>query len=362
MSSYFMLFDIVESILNAIKLPVSSNYSKQVLKALMFRIKSIKINYSAHVSQISLREQIPKCSLLTTSSFVPDHIVDYIQKESKFYVTYEYKYKDRKFKIIMVYDDENVERKKSIVEDMFRWLTMVVDMGSLSHNCGQTTTIYCYLTPFKKELPANSGNVLSYDNANSAVTRPCFSSNEICIFREEELFKVFVHETFHAFNLDFSLDMKDIDVKQMFAIKSEFNLYETYAETWAEIVNILFLSGDLSVVNKMLQAEVAFSLHQMNKVLAYMGLDYTDIISGKGTLKYKEETNVFCYYVLKALVLFYWSDFVEFCGGSFKYSMDVSEFVEFIREKYKQQMFITAANKTSQYVVGKTMRMTLWEN
>jgi hypothetical protein len=148
----------------------------------------------------------------------------------------------------------------------------------------------------------------------------------------------------------------------MFNIKSDFNIYETYAETWAEIINILFLSGDLEVANKMLQAEVAFSLHQMNKVLAYMGLDYSDLINSGGAHKYKEETNVFCYYVLKALVLFYWSDFIDFCEGSFKYNRNVSEFIDFIREKYTNKEFVNAANIALDHISGKTMRMSLWEN
>ena len=356
-------------ILNAIKLPIVSTNTKQVLKRMIRHLKSIQIsNMQSQTTRISLREQVPRCELLTNSSFVPDHIIDYIDKESKFYVTHEYTYKDREFKIIMVYDDENVERKKAIVVDMFKWLTMIVDLGSLPRNCAQTTSIYCYLTPFKKELPAKRGEILSYDNANSAVTTTCSQSNEICIFREEEMFKVFIHETFHAFNLDFSLHMKDSHVKQMkqmFNIKSEFNIYETYAETWAEIMNIIFLSGNLGDANKMLQAEVAFSLHQMNKVLAYMGLDYSDLVNDgivNIVQKYKEETNVFCYYVLKSLVLFYWSDFIEFCEGLVKYRGNVSDFIGFIREKYMNKEFINAVNVASDHVSGKTMRMTLWEN
>lgn len=361
-----MLIDIVEPILDVIQLPTGSDRS---LKNLISHLKTVRINHNdikTHVTQLSLRKQIPSCSLLTNSSFVPENIRDYIEKESKCYVTHQYSHKGREFKIIMVYDDKVVERKKGIEMDMFRWLSMIVDMGKLEANCGKTTTVYCYLTPFKKELPANSGEVLSYSNANSAVTRPCFENNEICIFREEELFKVFIHETFHTFNLDFSLQMKDVHVKEMkkmFNIKSEFNIYETYAETWAEIMNVLFLSEG-SGVNKMLQAEVAFSLHQMNKVLSYMGLDYADLLNNTGNAyhKYKEETNVFCYYVLKALTLFYWSDFVEFCGGSIKFTMNVGDFIGFIREKYKQSQFIDAANAVMEHVSGKTMRMTLWEN
>jgi hypothetical protein len=361
-----MLIDIVEPILDEIKVPVASTSSKQVIKSLISRIKQVRISgIKSYSSTISLREQIPSCSLLTNSSFIPEHVRDYIEKESKFYDTHEYTYKGRQFKIIMVYDDVHSERKKGIETDMFKWLSIIVDMGKLAANCAQTTTIYCYMTPFKKELPKSRGDILSYDNANSAVTTACSSSNEICIFREEEMFKVFIHETFHAFNLDFSLQLTNShskQMKQMFHVKSEFNIYETYAETWAEIINILFLSGDAGVANKMLQAEVAFSLHQLNKVLAYMGLDYSDVINNKAIHKYKEETNVFCYYVLKAIVLFYWSDFIEFCGGSLKYERSVDDFIGFIREKHRQDEFIRAVQIASTRISGKTMRMTLWEN
>ena len=367
MSTYFMLIDVIEPILDNVKLNTSlTNAAKQTIKQLMSHLKTIKIkNVTTEITRISLREQIPKCSMLTTSDFVPEHILEYIEKESKVYTTHQYVYKERQFKIIMVFDDANVERKKGIVEDMFKWLTMIVDMSKLPANCAQTTTIYCYLTPFKKTLPPKSGEFLSYDNANSAVTTSCSASNEICIFREEELFKVFIHETFHAFNLDFSLHMRDshvLKMKQLYHIKSDFNIYETYAETWAEIMNIVFLSGDVSVVNKMLQAEVAFSLHQMNKVLAYMGLDYADLVNGVAYVKYKEETNVFCYYVLKTVMLFYASDFIEFCGGSFKFHGDIGAFIDFVGEKYKQSEFMNAAEISAEHVVGTSMRMSLWEN
>ena len=355
---------IEDIVLPDIKAPSASNYTKQVVKALISKSKTIKINSSSEITRISLRQQVPISSLLTSTSFVPEHIIKHIASESKFYVTHEYEYKGRHFRIIMVYDDEHVERKKAVVEDMFKWLTMITDMGSLAQNCGITTTIYCYLTPFKKELPQKRGEVLSYDNANSAVTSSCSSSNEICIFREEEMFKVFIHETFHAFNLDFSLHMKGSHIQQiktLFKIKSDFNIYETYAETWAEIINIVFLSGDYEIFNKMIQTEAAFSLHQMNTVLTYMGLDYSDIISANAFHKYKEETNVFCYYILKSIVLFYWSDFIEFCGGSFKYAKNVDEFIDFIREKYLDSKFINAVS-ASEASKMTTMRMSLWEN
>jgi hypothetical protein len=331
-----------------------------VLTNLVNQYNKKRIQFSTTVTKISLREQIPKCSLLTSSSFVPQHIREYIDKESKVYSTHEYEYKGRKFVIIMVSENGHVERKKGIVEKMFKWLSIIVDHGELSPNCGHVTTVYCYLTPFKKELPAKRGEFLSYDNANSAVTTACSSSNEICIFREEEMFKVFIHETFHAFNLDFSLHMDKLDlskIKKMFHIKSEFNLYEAYAEFWAELMNVVFAGG-----NKALQAEIDFSLHQLNKVLAYMGLSYRELIDRKGYSRYKEETNVFCYYVLKTVLLYYWSDFLK-RWPSFKFKPtkhNLAEFVKFIGEKHDTPEFLEAVETAGKEpFLSNTMRMTV---
>lgn len=361
-----MLIDIVEPIFNAIKMPPTSKRTKYVLKTLITKIKSINIQNV--VSNVSLHQPVPKCELLITSSFVPEHIVNYID-QSQCFVTHEYTYKQREFKIIMVYENDKVERKKEIVNDMFKWLTMIVDMGSLPDKCARKTVIYCYLTPFKKELPTKHRDVLSYNNANSAVTKSCQSTNEICIFREEELFKVFIHETFHAFNLDFSLDLNESHLKRiskLFNIQSEFNIYETYAEAWAEIMNIVFLSDDSDIACKLLQAEVAFSLHQMNKVLKHMGLKYSDLLNVTPLNRnYKEETNVFCYYVLKTLILFYYSDFVELCAGSFKFKGNVDSFIKFVENKYNEPEFLNAvllvSEKTTRHI-DNTMRMTFWEN
>ena len=72
-----------------------------------------------------------------------------------------------------------------------------------SSECVSKINIVIYLTPFKKVLPDNSIAILDVENANSAVTLACHNPGEIIIYRKEEWFKVFIHETFHSFGLDF---------------------------------------------------------------------------------------------------------------------------------------------------------------
>ena len=76
-------------------------------------------------------------------------------------------------------------------------------------------------------------------------TTTCPKDSEIVIFRKEEWFKVLIHESFHNFALDFS-DMNTYectkDILSIFPVNSEVNLYESYTEFWAEIMNALFCS------------------------------------------------------------------------------------------------------------------------
>ena len=60
-----------------------------------------------------------------------------------------------------------------------------------------------YLTPHKKKLPKQY-NLIDREHANTAFTTSCQTETEICIFREEEWFKTFIHETFHNMGMDFT--------------------------------------------------------------------------------------------------------------------------------------------------------------
>ena len=89
-----------------------------------------------------------------------------------------------------------------LVRKMLTWLKVASKYSK--NDCSQTLDIYCYLTPHQKILPNSQLTTLSPHHVNSAVTTSCSRNGEICLFRIEELFKVFIHETFHNLGLDFS--------------------------------------------------------------------------------------------------------------------------------------------------------------
>ena len=61
--------------------------------------------------------------------------------------------------------------------------------------------------------------------------------------------------------------------------------------------------------------EKLYSVYQLVKILDYMGLRYEDLILKNRMNKtlYKESTNVFCYYILKSILLYNSNEFIEWC-------------------------------------------------
>jgi hypothetical protein len=64
-----------------------------------------------------------------------------------------------------------------------------------------------------------------------------------------------------------------------------------------------------------LNKEIEHSLIQAQKVLAYMGLTFGDlnVKGGRATTLYKENTNIFGYYILTAIMLNDYIDFIQWC-------------------------------------------------
>ena len=70
--------------------------------------------------------------------------------------------------------------------------------------------IFFYFTDHKKLL--NRDKIISTIHVNSAFTNPCNDNVAVHIYRFEEWFKVFLHETMHFMRLDFScVDNVQID-------------------------------------------------------------------------------------------------------------------------------------------------------
>ena len=204
---------------------------------------------------------------------------------------YKCKIGDRQFNLYFTLfdNDEDYSKYDNYATLVFVWLKIASVYST--KKCARTLDLYIYLTPFKKKLPLDSWRVIDKEHVNSAVTTSCTKNGEILLFRQEEWFKVFIHETFHIFGLDFSDMISDRlgdKMRELFPIKSDMLIHETYTEFWAEILNCSFYSYNL-IENKKdtqefmlyfdfcVEFERLFSTLQVIKILNFMGLSYNDL-------------------------------------------------------------------------------------
>jgi hypothetical protein len=131
----------------------------------------------------------------------------------------------------------------SEIDNYVKWINTWLQVATLyaKSDCSKTVTVYLYLTDLKKVLPEKGGIALNPVNANTAFTTSCQPKTEIILYRREEWFKVFIHESFHNLGLDFAGENVKETLFPIFPIQSEFKLFETYTEMWAELMNIILI-------------------------------------------------------------------------------------------------------------------------
>ena len=234
-----------------------------------------------------------------------------------------------------------------ILRKVYIWLQLVSSYLPKTQKCSQNVDIYLFLTEHKKNLPSHMDIHIDEIHANTAFTTGCTTEHTtISVFREEEWFKVFMHETFHNLGLDFiDIDHPRINdvIRNIFPIPiTDIRVYEVYAEMWAEIMNTLFLvyemdsparKGRLPMVRWIATAEKAFileqtfSLFQANKILYFQKMKYPDLFNVSLASNYKENTYIFSYFILKSIWMIHVNEFLEFCAkqtGKFTMKFDLS--------------------------------------
>jgi hypothetical protein len=276
------------------------------------------------------------------SRYFPSHIQNYISTNEKVQLIFTCQnVGEREITIIFTLFDE-AELKRipfytQYVKMMYIWLHICGKYANKA--CTETLRVFIYPTPFIKQLPTNPATTIGPEHINTAFTIACAKNGQIILFREEEWFKVFIHETFHSYGLDFATNehaqLKNI-LRSIFPINSDFDIYEAYTETWARIINCAFCSFNalpeknkrdqktfLSNFNFCLEMERMFAMYQCIKILGFMGLHYNDLYinsltppAGKTTYLrhlYKENTHVFAYYIMTAIFLNDQQGFLLWC-------------------------------------------------
>ena len=286
----------------------------------------------------------------------------------------------------------------NIAHRIYLWLYVANDIKQ--NKCSESLSVYIYLTELFKLLPDKHA-MIDEIHANTAFTTSCSSKNEIHVFREEEWFKVFIHETFHCSGMDFShsrelTEIANHKIREIFPVNIDIALFETYCELFANNMNILFYiylnhtfekNKDIKIIQeyeKYLYLEQMFSCFQCVKVLRHYHLTFEDLYSLKDASNkkrsiYKENTNVLSYYVLKTIYLWNMEYVYQWVLQSNHKSLKFLEneenlhsFIQIIADHYKnesflyniqliEQWFSFKKNNNAHKIENVTLRMTAIE-
>jgi hypothetical protein len=328
--------------------------------------------YSVTTKKIMNATQIVRPKNFNSKSF-PELIRKHIDLLSMSEITYSFSLYDRLIKIHFIVEEDDIDEKinkfNKYFDAIFMWLYILNQYSS--KECANSLVIYLYFTSLEKKFPQTNIYILDEININTAFTTTCPKDSEIIVFRKEEWFKVLIHETFHNFGLDFS-DMNNNEVNNyilnIFKVDSDVNLYESYTEFWAEIINALFCSfftlKNKSNINEFLSNseffinfERTYSFFQLVKTLNFMGLKYNDLYLNTDHSRilrenlYKEKTNVLSYYVIKTILLNNYQGFLFWCKTN---NFSLLQFKKTIKNQYEFCKFIENNYKTNNMLKGVT--------
>ena len=314
------------------------------------------INLTPVVKTVDSRRNLPRPNNSDDSDFFPDEIRDHIMNEPGVAVAYNFRAGGRSVTLHFVEFNKQPNQLDMLqMQAHARRVCALLHLVSLHagrDTCSSRLSIYIYLTDFEKRFPTQQGLPLDAEHANTGMSYHCVRTNDVIVYRREEWFKVLIHELFHAFGLSFiESDMpRGVDaamqamLQKMYAISHPVRIYETYCESWARILTVMFdcfadddsnLKGTgtnssnaitelqlhvfMDCAMEGLKANARFARQQCAKLLRYADLSYailaTPTEENRAIVaeKYRENTNVFAYYFLTCVLLHSPDEFMGWC-------------------------------------------------
>ena len=235
---------------------------------------------------------------------------------------------------------------RAMADRVFAWLDAAAAFAP--EKCARTLAVFVILSGAAKQLPApepapprkaaGGGREIRERHVNSGLTVSCARDGDIYVYRREEWFKVFVHETIHSLGVDFSAmsaaDTGAINacVKKTFSLKKpDLRVFEAYCEAWAEIINAVAYvlarpgrpsGGALAAIERQMAVERRWSAFQCAKIMHFYGIAYehlfsvdAGVVAARDAAYRETDTYTFSYYAAKMVLLCNLGAFLDWCVG-----------------------------------------------
>lgn len=204
-------------------------------------------------------------------------------------------------------DDSNLIE---CLSHIISWLYICQDVSKPV--CARSLSVTLYLSPFLRKMPLTNSSVRPI-NVNGGYATVCRNQNEIVIYRNEEWFKVFIHETIHAFGFEpkgkdealFNKEVETIFPGARRAIRSNEAYCEMIARIWFSCYSAYSEGGENAKGTFSMRfwlvyfVELEFSRLQCASICQTQGVSSYEEL---GT-KFKETTNAVSYFIITFLLL-----------------------------------------------------------
>jgi hypothetical protein len=190
---------------------------------------------------------------------------------------------------------------------------------------GNKLTLHIYLTDLKKKCHARDDELTPF-NVNTGFTS---GGDTIVVYRKEELLKVLIHEMTHYFGIDDIYVPQDIEdkIRAHFNVTSSLYLREAITEFWACTMNVAYYSF---IDMKTAASLVTFKRRFINNLIKETSFcekqakRIAHLVSYCEGRKYREQTHIISYYILKYVMLNAWNRYIVL----YKNVMDKQAFLD----------------------------------
>tara|TARA_B100001094_G_scaffold272814_1_gene278859 strand:- start:1311 stop:2504 length:1194 start_codon:yes stop_codon:yes gene_type:complete len=335
-------------------------YNKKIYNS--YRLSHIGGHFNNNIYKKTI---LLKKNNIERGKFIYNKIANKIDKDFLYKNNYSYEYKNNIIEINLYSIYNEIDTDNKFKKIFFRVLTFINLLNENQLN--KKLILNIYLTDFKKEFNDcilnnnDNQNELGAKNVNSGFT----DGISITIFRGEEILKVLIHELIHFYDIDITNRSETCkECKLEFNIKDNTKLLlnEGFVETWANILNILFIMYEenketfsINLFKNKIKLEKKFCLYQTSKILLnYNFKSYNDFLNNEKKLKnsgLKQSTSVFSYYIAKSIYLFNIEKFLNIYLNKelnentiFKLDYEQKDLVNLLLENSKNDELIETIN------------------
>jgi len=309
----------------------------------------------------------PLCEILYDNPFMPINIQ--YDAENHDLVHDEYISKDGSQIHLYTYLNDKHNIDVHLIFNMINTLKNIVETK-------RPVKLIIFNSELKKQLDEIKCDCkhLSPVNINTGST---LKTQYIKIWRNEEIYKVLIHELVHYYNIDMNFSrshVKDCDdeIKNIFSIEP--NSVDYVNESYTEIVAMMIHTSYISYITKidlylLLWLELSFTMIQVAKIISYYDLKKSECMIketyGCNKKKISQSTSVLSYFIIKGCLFYEFTKILKFMDDDIIFNNRETYYAIIIKDALVNNKFHDTVNNNINFLIAlphsdilKSLRMS----